>query len=70
MYIYVYIYNIHIYILYTYLYICIYIHTHIKRACSFDHQKSESSNRFAAIIYLIVLCKILLFSDVLFFESP
>ena len=28
------------------------------------------SKRFAAIMYLIVLCKILLFSDVLFFESP
>ena len=32
-------------------------------------QKSDSSNRFFAIIYLIVLCNILLFSDVLFFES-
>ena len=32
--------------------------------------KSDSSNRFAANIYSIVFCKIFLFSDVLFFESP
>ena len=32
--------------------------------------KSDSSNRLVAVIYLIVLCKILLFSDTLFFESP
>ena len=32
-------------------------------------KKSDSSNHFVAKLYLIVLCKILLFSDVLFLKS-
>ena len=49
------------------MYIYIY---NMKRACRCDLEKSDSSNRFVANIYLIVLCKISLFSDVLFFELP
>ena len=35
-----------------------------------DIQKSESSDRFVSYMYLIVLRKVLLFCDVVFFELP
>ena len=79
-YIYIYIYTciyIYIYIyIYTYIYIYMYIYIYIyinvcRCACRCDLEKSDSSKRrFVAIIYLIVLCKIFHFSDVLYFESP